>query len=87
LEPIKIALGDLRHETVGRHSTVMPIGIGYIAAYALSKIGQDVLEIRLYDSPDFLINDINNWKPEIIGLSNYCWNTELSYLVFKYAKK
>jgi len=87
VNPIKIALGDLRHETVGRHSTVMPIGIGYIAAYALSKIGQDALEIRLYDSPDFLINDINNWKPEIIGLTNYCWNTELSYLVFKYAKK
>jgi len=87
VNPIKIALGDLRHETVGRHSYHMPIGLGYIASYALSKIGQDALEIRLYDNPDNLLKDIDNWKPEIIGLSNYCWNTELSSLVFEYAKK
>ena len=87
MNPIKIALGDLRHETVGRHSSFMPIGIGYIASYTLSKIGQDTLDIRLYDNPDNLIKDINNWKPKIIGLSNYCWNTELSSLIFKYTKK
>ena len=87
MNPIKIALGDLRHETVGRHSSFMPIGIGYIASYTLSKIDEDALDIRLYDNPDDLIKDINNWKPKIIGLSNYCWNTELSSLIFKYTKK
>tara|TARA_Y100000031_G_scaffold66485_1_gene74290 strand:- start:250 stop:2280 length:2031 start_codon:yes stop_codon:yes gene_type:complete len=87
VNPIKIALGDLRHETVGRISFYMPVGLGYIASYAFSKIGQDALDIRLYDNPDNMIRDVVNWKPEIVGLSNYCWNTELSSLVFKYIKE
>ena len=37
---LKIALGDLRHSTAGRHSAIMPIGIGYIASYLLTNSDQ-----------------------------------------------
>jgi len=84
---LKIALGDLRHKTTGKHSVFMPIGIGYIAAYTISRLGESAVEIRLYDDAEPLLNDIKNWQPDIVGLSNYSWNTELSRLVFKQAKK
>jgi len=84
---IRIALGDLKHGSVGKHSVYMPIGIGYIAAYALEHLGPQTVEIQLYDETEVLLREIVKWKPHIIGLANYCWNTELSLLVFRLAKK
>ena len=83
---LKIALGDLRHKVGGRHSVFMPIGIGYIAAYTLSRLGKDKVKIKLYDDPEKIVKDIGNCKLDIIGLSNYSWNSELSRLIFEYAK-
>lgn len=71
--------------TIGRHSIFMPVNIAYIASYALAHISD--LEIRLYDNVEKIIKDIDEWSPDIVGLSNYCWNTDLSSLVFRYAKK
>ena len=82
---IKIMLGNLKHKTIGRHSSFMPINIAYIASYVLDNISG--VEIRLYDDADKMLKDIANWSPDIIGLSNYCWNSELSSIVFKYGKK
>ncbi|HLC88868.1 MAG TPA: cobalamin-dependent protein [Candidatus Nanoarchaeia archaeon] len=84
---IKIALGDLRHSTLGRHSIYIPIGIGYIAAYALSHNSLNREVVRLFDDPNVLIEDIKNWKPSILSLSNYCWNAELTHRIFRYAKQ
>ena len=86
-QPLKIALGNLRHGTVGRHNVLMPIGIAYIASYMLSKVDPNDVEVRLYDEPDTILKDIEQWKPAVVGLSNYCWNAELSRVVFDYAKK
>ena len=30
---LKVLLGDLRHHTIGVHSTYVPVGLGYIATY------------------------------------------------------
>jgi len=83
---MKIAIGDLRHNTIGRHSVFMPIGIGYIASYLLSIVDSEV-EVRLYDDPDEILNDIEKWIPDVVALSNYSWNAELSKIVFLNAKK
>ena len=87
MKKIKIALGDLRHKTIGRNCVFMPVGIGYIAAYALAQIDKEDIEIRLYDDPDIILKEIDTWNPDIIGLANYCWNSELSKAVFRYANK
>jgi radical SAM superfamily enzyme YgiQ (UPF0313 family) len=84
---LKIALGDLRHETMGRHSVFMPIGIAYIASYLLAHIDSDSVKVRLYNRPGEILKDIEQWRPDVLGLSNYCWNAELSRIVFNYAKK
>lgn len=84
---LKVALGDLRHRTTGRHSVFMPIGIGFIGAYLLGNLPENSIDLRLYDDPDILLDDIDKWKPDVIGLSNYCWNSSVSCLVYRYAKR
>lgn len=86
MKKLKIILGDLRHHTVGRHSVFAPIGIGYIASYLLSKFNSEEVEVRLFDKPEEIFACIDDWNPDIIGLANYCWNTNLSKTVFEYAK-
>jgi radical SAM superfamily enzyme YgiQ (UPF0313 family) len=87
LTKLRVALGDLRHSSIGRHSVFMPIGIGFIGAYLLSHSPKDKIDLRLYDDPETLLTDIDKWEPDVIGLSNYCWNSNISCLVHRYAKK
>lgn len=82
---LRIMLGDLRHRLMGRHSTLFPLSIGYIAAYC-TKMFDSEIEIKLYDDPDLILLDINSWKPQIVGLSNYMWNAEINNLVFNHVK-
>ena len=85
---LKIALGDLRHKSAGKHSCFMPLGIGFIASYALAQLDNaDNAQFRLYADPDKMLKEIKEWQPDVIGLANYCWNSELAKLVFKQAKK
>lgn len=86
-EKLKIALGDLRHETAGRNNFSIPLAIGYIGAYTLSRFGSDSIDLRLYTEPNDFMNCIKEWKPNIIGLSSFSWNTELSLLMCRVAKK
>jgi radical SAM superfamily enzyme YgiQ (UPF0313 family) len=84
--PVKIALGDLRHQTIGRHSTYVPIGIGYIGSYNLSQFAPGSIDLRLFTDPDEILQDIDLWRPDIVGVANYCWNSQLASLICRYAK-
>lgn len=86
-KPLKIALGDLRHDTIGMHSVYVPIGMGYIASYTLSQFPAGSLEMQLFTNPNELLPMIDEWHPDVIGLANYCWNSRLSDLVFRFAKR
>ncbi len=82
---LRIILGDLRHRTLGRHSTYIPLGIGFIAAYC-QKTFEKNIDIRLCDDPKLILGQIDSWQPHVIGLTNYMWNAEINNLVFDYAK-
>jgi len=84
---IKLALGDLRHNSVGKHSICMPLNIGVLASYLINEIGEDAIDIRFYVNPDEILDDIDSWKPDVVALSSYMWNTSLTNFVFQYAKK
>ncbi|GFK94345.1 hypothetical protein NNJEOMEG_02189 [Fundidesulfovibrio magnetotacticus] len=84
---LRVALCDLRHTTCGIHSTYVPIGIGYIGAHLIGTFGSDKIDLRLYTDVDTLMNDIQSWRPEVVGVSNYCWNSNLSYSMLAFAKK
>lgn len=84
---MKILLGDPRHSTVGAHSYFVPIGIGYIAANILNVFKDSNLEVKLSTDPEEIFDLLENWKPDIIGISNYIWNSSLSNTICKKAKK
>ncbi len=84
---IKILLADPRHSTVGAHSNYTPIGIAYIASYLKTKINDFKLDIILSTEPIEIFNLLKTFKPHVVGLSNYIWNSDLSYLICEEAKR
>ena len=87
MKNIKILLGDPRHYTVGPHSNYVPINIGYIGSYLLKKINKINIDVKLAVTPEEIFSLLTEWKPDVIGMSNYCWNAELSNIICKQAKK
>lgn len=82
---MKIYLADLTHETITISSDTMPLNVGFLGAYLKKQLGQEV-NVELFKSPGELIEKIKEQVPDILGLSNYCWNFELSYFLCEYVK-
>jgi len=88
MKKLKILLGDPRHGIDNAHSPYVPIGIGYIGSYLKKKFeGQVNIELELSTNPQEIFDLLDNWKPDIIGISNYVWNASLSNFICDYAKK
>ena len=58
-------------------SDTIPINIGFIASYIKKTYG-DKVDITLFKYPDDIIKEIKSNPPDVIGLSNYSWNSNLS---------
>ncbi len=86
MKPIKVYLCDLTHETVILVSDTIPINIGYIGSYAKKLFG-DMIDVTLFKYPEDAIQTIKKNPPDVLGLSNYSWNSLLSEKVASIAKK
>ena len=82
----KIALIDLNHMMVGVHTNTVPLGAGMIASY-LKKTVDYSFDIKLFKDPAKYINELKNWKPDVLGLAQYCWNSELNLYAAQLTKK
>jgi radical SAM superfamily enzyme YgiQ (UPF0313 family) len=83
---LKIYFGDLTYDTILLVSDTIPINIGFIASYILKHLEKEV-DITLFKYPTEAINAIKNEPPDLIALSNYSWNSNLSEFVISLAKK
>jgi radical SAM superfamily enzyme YgiQ (UPF0313 family) len=83
---LKVYLCDLTYDTIVLVSDTIPINIGFIGSYIKKKFGKDV-EISLFKYPDEAIQEIKSNPPDMLGLSNYSWNSNLSEYVASIAKK
>ena len=86
MEKLKVYLCDPTHETIIIVSDTIPINIGYIGAYLEKNFG-DKVEISLFKYPDEIIERIKSDPPDLLGLSNYSWNSHLSEHIATIAKK
>ena len=84
---MKILLCDPRHDTVGTHSNYVPINIGYIATFLKKKITSVDLELEIVTETKEIFDLIETWKPDVIALSNYVWNSTLSNRMCEIAKE
>ena len=87
MKQIKILLGDPRHGTVGTHSNWMPVGVGYIGSNLIKEFKNNKIELKIETEPEEIFDAIEKWKPDIIGMANYMWNSDLSNFICTFAKK
>ena len=85
MEPLKIYLCDLTHDTVVLVTDTIPINIGFLASYTNMRFGKDV-EFTLFKYPQSVIDAIKSDPPDVLALSNYCWNSHLSERMSRLAK-
>ena len=68
---IKVILADPRHNTVGAHSNVVPIGIGYIGSHIKNQFKDNMqvkFELKLVTDPDEIFDLLKKKKPNIVAL-------------------
>tara|TARA_B110001452_G_scaffold227409_1_gene202299 strand:- start:47 stop:2179 length:2133 start_codon:yes stop_codon:yes gene_type:complete len=83
---LKIYLCDLTYDTIILVSDTIPINIGLIGAY-LDHHLKDKVEISLFKYPNDVMEQIEKDPPDVIGFSNYSWNSNLSEFVAAFTKK
>lgn len=80
-KPLKIYLGDLTYDTVSISTNAFPLNIGYIGSFCIERFGSDI-EVTLFKYITDLEGAIKKSPPDILGLSNYCWNQNLGLEMF-----
>ena len=83
---LKIYLCDLTYDTIILVSDTIPINIGFVGSY-IKKIFGEKIDLSLFKYPNDAISAIKNNPPDIICLSNYSWNSNLSEYVASITKK
>ena len=64
---------------------VIPLGAGLIASYLKKHLPK--MDVQVFKAVSSLIEAIKEQKPDIIGFSNYIWNTNLCIGVSEYARE
>ena len=83
---LKIYLGDITYDTIILVSDTIPLNIGFVGSYLKKNFG-DKIDITLFKYPNEIIEAIKSSPPDMIGLSNYSWNSNLSEFIASVAKK
>lgn len=83
---MKIALLDLNHTSLGIHTNTVPLGLGLISRYVKKVVEEDV-EIKMFKVAEKAMDICKSWIPDIVGMAQYCWNSELNLFVAMLIKK
>ena len=79
---MRIFLSDLTYNTNRVAAESFPLNVAFVASYCLKKFGSKV-DITLFKYHQDLEKAIEESPPDILGLSNYSWNANLSREMFK----
>ena len=74
---INVWIADLTYTQQSISSDTVPAAIGIIAQYLEDNILEDI-NIELFKYPEKLISKLEESVPDVIGFSNYIWNSSLS---------
>lgn len=83
---MKIALLDLNHFTRGIHTNTVPLGLGLISVY-LKKTVDYPFNIKIFKDTEKCLKVFKSWLPDILGLAQYTWNSELNLHIAKAVKE
>jgi len=81
-----VYLCDLRYNYSGvLANDCMPLGVAYMKAVIDQQLPE--VQSRLFAYPDRLLDAMQEAPPDVLMLSNYCWNEALSLHMAKLAKR
>ena len=84
--PLLVYLADPTHDGTGKPAVeIIPYNIGLVAAYAKKTFG-DAVEFKLFKYVTPFLTALEERPPDVVGCSNYCWNTHLSHFLLRRAK-
>src|SRR5512138_3259216 len=84
---MRVFLADLGHNQLTISSDVYPLGIANLATYLKAYlVGSDPVQVSLFREPQHLQAALDDAPPDVLGLSNYSWNHQLSLRFARYAK-
>ncbi len=69
---------DLTHTSQGVVAPTFPLGISFVASYALKELGPRY-EYELFKFPQHLNESLHRRKPAFLCFSNFSWNFEMAY--------
>src|SRR5713226_9370611 len=82
----RVYLSDLRYNYSGvLANDCMPLGVAYMKAVMDRELPG--VYSRLFAYPDRLYDAIKADPPDVLMVSNYCWNEALSFHLAKQAKR
>jgi len=82
---LSVYLADLRHDYTGVLSNdCMPLGVGYLKAVMDRELPE--VKSRLFAYPGHLAEALRSQPPDVLMLSNYMWNEQLSLRIARLAK-
>jgi len=81
---MKIFLADLTYTQATLASDVVPAAIGGLAELLERECA---VEVEIFKLPEVLLSRLEQEQPNVLGLSNYIWNSTLSSKVAKIVKK
>lgn len=86
---MKIALIDLVHGTRGVNSITVPLGMGFLVTYLKKNLPDQQFDIKIFKDPEEALDGVNSasWVPDIVGISQYCWNSHLNLYFAELARK
>ncbi len=82
----KIYLADLTHTAQGISAPTFPLGISFVASYAVKEFGAE-LDFKLFKFPAALEQALREEPPVMLCCSSYSWNIELAYKLATLAKQ
>ena len=85
---MKIALLDLNHHTISIHTNTVPLGLGLLSIYLKNNIeNPEQYDIKLFKVHEKLLEVLKTWIPDIVGITQYSWNSNLNIHMAQYILK
>ena len=85
---MRIYLADLGHNQVTMSSDTYPLGVANLATYLQAFLRSDrKLDVRIFREPEDLRAALDGPAPDVLAVSSYGWNHNLSTSFARYAKR
>ena len=82
---LKVLLIDPCFDQNGVSNPAIPLSIGLIGSYLMTQLPQ--VEVKIMKLASGIIKYIENEKPDVVGITNYLWNTNLGIRISRFARE